>query len=79
MSGGAFEFVMGNMVDSSGNFYSSNADQWSSTTKPLAKYYDSYTYNTGWVRYTRGRLGDATVELKPTGKELVGIKILVLF
>ena len=67
MSGGSYEYTMGNMVNSSNQFYASNASNWSTTTYPLLKYYDSYTYNTSYTTYTRGRLGDATVEMAPTG------------
>ena len=61
MSGGANEYVMGNMVDSSGKFYTSGAGNWSSTV-PFHKYYDSYTYDTVSNSYTRGKLGEATRE-----------------
>ena len=64
MSGGAFEYVMGNIVNSSGAFYSSYAG-FSST--PNAKYYHKYSYGTSDTEYTRGKLGDATKEMAPTG------------
>ena len=67
MSGGSFEYTMGNVVNSSNQFYTSSASNWSTTSTPLAKYYDSYTYNDSSTTYTRGRLGDATVEMAPTG------------
>ena len=67
MSGGSWEYTMGNMVNGSNQFYPSSANNWSNTTYPLSKYYDSYTYNTSSSTYTRGRLGDATVEMAPTG------------
>ena len=70
MSGGAYEYVMGNMVNSSNQFYTSSAANWSTSTYPLTKYYDSYTYGTTYndsAAYSRGRLGDATVEMAPTG------------
>ena len=63
MSGGLDEYVMGNMVNTSNQFFSQAAGNWSTTIYPLAKYYDSYTYNTSPTTYTRGRLGDATVEM----------------
>ena len=66
MSGGSWEYTMGNMVNSSNQFYTSSASNWSTTTYPLLKYYDSYTYNTSSSTYTRGRLGDATVEMAPS-------------
>ena len=59
MSGGAFEYVMGNMVNSSGNFYSSYAGF---INIPDAKYYDKYTYGTNVTIQGRGKLGDATKE-----------------
>ena len=67
MSGGAYEYVMGNMVDSSNQFYTSNAANWSTTTYPLAKYYDKYSYtdNEAMNAYAIGKLGDATVETQP--------------
>ena len=59
MSGGAWEYVMGNMNNSSNAFYSSNAGF---TTAPDAKYYDSYKYGTSNTSHARGKLGDATKE-----------------
>ena len=72
MSGGLEEYTMGNMVNPSNQFYSSSAQNWSTTTYPLSKYYDSYTYGRTYDNgsaYSRGRLGDATVEMAPTGIE----------
>ena len=67
MSGGSSEYVMGNMVDYSNKFYPSSSGNWSSSLKPLAKYYDSYTYDgISYTTHTRGKLGDATKELVPT-------------
>ena len=63
MSGGAYDYVMGNEVNTSGTFYSSSAGF---TTSPLAKYYDKYSYNTNssnQASVSRGRLGDATKEV----------------
>ena len=59
MSGGAYEYVMGNMVNSSGAFYSSSAVF---STLPDSIYYDSYTYGTSYTTHGRGKLGDATKE-----------------
>ena len=59
MSGGAWEYVMGNMVDSSGAFYPSS----SGLSQPDSKYYDSYAYGTSSSDYSRGHLGDATKEV----------------
>ena len=63
MSGGAWEYVMGNMNNSSNAFYSSNAGF---TTAPDAKYYDSYKYDTSYTSHARGKLGDATKETLAT-------------
>ncbi len=59
MSGGAWEYVMGNMVDENGAFYPSNSE----LTQPESKYYDSYAYGTSYRDYSRGHLGDATKEV----------------
>ena len=67
MSGGLWEYTMGNIVNSSNQFQASSATYWSTTTYPLSKYYDSYTYNDSNTTYTKGKLGDATVEMAPTG------------
>ena len=66
MSGGSDEYVMGNMVNSSNQFNPLSAGNWSTTSTPLAKYYDSYTYGSSNTTYTRGRLGDVTVEMAPS-------------
>ena len=34
---------------------------------PSKRYYDKYSYGTSNTEYTRGKLGDATVEMAPTG------------
>jgi hypothetical protein len=70
MSGGAFEIMMGNMVDSSGNFYASSAN----LSQPSSKYYDSYAYSaSAFTDHNRGKLGDATKEtLKTYGSGLGG-------
>ena len=66
MSGGAFEYVMGNMVNSSGSFYSAGAGF---STAPATKYYDKYSYGTTYydkAAYSKGKLGDATKEISST-------------
>ena len=63
MSGGAWEYVMGNMVNSSGSFYSSSAEF---SSAPNAKYYDKYTYDSSYTSHGRGKLGDATKETLTT-------------
>ena len=59
MSGGAWEYVMGNMANSSGGFNPGS----SGLAQPDSKYYDSYTYGTSYNDYSRGHLGDATKEV----------------
>ena len=52
---------MGNMVDSSNQFYSSSAGF---STTPDSKYYDSYTYDSSSdITHSRAKLGDATKEI----------------
>ena len=63
MSGGAWDLVMANMVDGSGDFYSSEAGF---NNIPNLKYYDSYTYNSSYLTHSRGKLGDATKETLKT-------------
>ena len=64
MSGGAWEYVMGNMNNSSNAFYSSNAGF---ATALDAKYYDSYKYDSSSNKtHERGKLGDATKETLAT-------------
>ena len=84
MSGGANEYMMGNMVYSNGqpmsgyltNNYNSGFtgilyDGGTSFTGtyefPSKRYYDKYSYGTSTTEYTRGKLGDATIEMAPTG------------
>ena len=58
---------MGNMVNSSGAFYSNDAGF---STSPESKYYDKYTYGTSYKTHGRGKLGDATKEtLKTFGSD----------
>ena len=61
VSGGAGEYVMGNMADSSDNFYASSSGF---SSAPDAKYYDVYAYNDDWSVRSRGKLGDATKEIQ---------------
>ncbi len=84
MSGGSWEYMMGNMVYSNGqqmSGYSTLNNNNSSFTGildggtsftgtyafPSKKYYDKYSYGTSSMQYTRGKLGDATKEMAPTG------------
>ena len=69
MSGGAFEYVMGNMSSASGSytFYPSSsgfASSWYTTS--TAKYVTTYANGSSYsdqTAYNRGRLGDATGEV----------------
>lgn len=68
MSGGVSEYVMGNIVNSSGLFNICIATTWTTTVNPSEKYYDKYSYNSSTSSYTvtsgsRGKLGDATKEV----------------
>ena len=63
MSGGAYEYMMGNMVNSSGAMYASDSGF---STYPNKRYYDKYSYGTSSTEYTRGKLGDATKEMSPS-------------
>ena len=68
MSGGSYEYVMGNMSKSSGSYkynasYAGSKFSYSSLT---AKYIDTYAYGTSdgdQTAYNRARLGDATGEV----------------
>ena len=69
MSGGAYEYVMGNMSSSNGTTYTYNASAAGSKftySTDTAKYLIPYAYGSsyvGQVAYNRGRLGDATGEV----------------
>ena len=80
MSGGAYEYVMGDMVYSNGSImsgYNSNINSgftgylgysnslYTGTSFPNKRYYDKYSYGTSDAEYTRGKLGDATIEMSP--------------
>ena len=87
MSGGSWEYVMGNMANSSGSFYPSDSGFVVSPAGPNFnhgfvvspagpnfnhKYYDSYTYGTSNTSHGRGKLGDATKEILKTFGNLNG-------
>ena len=84
MSGGSYEVMMANSVDSNGKpvvgqqvsneFNSAFTGVLSDGTSftgtyifPSKRYYDKYSYGTNNLEYTRGKLGDATIEMAPTG------------
>ena len=63
MNGGAYDYTMANMVNTSGDFYPSYT--WFTSPYPENKYYDKYSYNdntTGLASYSRGKLGDGIKE-----------------
>ena len=85
MSGGAWEYVMGVMMDQNGKLFSGQntannsgftggygegGSLISGYSWPEEKYYDKYTYGTSPSDYTRGQFGDATFEVGPF-KELI--------
>lgn len=63
MSGGAWEYVMANMVNANGLFYANSSGF---TVVPDSKYYDSYSYSTSQTTHSRGKLGDAIKETLKT-------------
>ena len=68
MSGGAYEYVMGNMSSGSGSYtyYPRSAGSNFSYSSTTAKYIDTYAYGTSYsdqTAYNRARLGDATGEV----------------
>ncbi len=63
MNGGAWDYVMGNMITTTGIFFQSLSGF---SSIPNSKYYDSYTYNTSNLANLRGKLGDATREILKT-------------
>ena len=69
MSGGAYEYVMGNMSSSNGTsytYYASSAGTNFTYSTDTAKYLIPYAYGTtpnDQTAYNRGRLGDATSEV----------------
>ena len=54
------EYMMGNLVNSSGEMYASYSGF---STYPNKRYYDKYSYGISSTEYTRGKLGDATKEM----------------
>ena len=87
MSGGAHEYMMGNMVWSNGQqmsgyqtsnnynsaftgiLYDGGTSFTGTYAFPSKRYYDKYSYDASSnISYTRGKLGDATKEMAPTGK-----------
>ena len=61
MSGGAWEYVMGVMKDSSNNVIYSQSG-FTSSNMPIDKYYNTYSYGTSPSDISRGTLGSATNE-----------------
>ena len=72
ISGGAIEYVMGNMEDQNGAFYPSSAvtsgvaNPWNGNSTLDSFYYNAYSYGTDYynaIAFNRARLGDATAEV----------------
>lgn len=68
ISGGTQEYVMGNMVSSSLEFYPGSAGtSWNGSSTLDSKYYNSYSYSSSnssnQMAFNRARLGDATAEV----------------
>ena len=68
MSGGAFEYVMGNMSSAAGSYtyYASNDGSKFTYSEDTAKYIDTYangSSSNNQMAYNRARLGDATGEV----------------
>ena len=64
MSGGARDYVMGNIVDSYGTTMIAGDSGF--TTYPDAKYYDKYSYGTSTSQRQRSKLGDGIKEVLNT-------------
>lgn len=69
MSGGAYEYVMGNVVGTNGTLNISSSGLLDNMD---SKYYDTYTYGTIENNQSRGKLGDATKETLNTYGSLTG-------
>ena len=68
MNAAAWEYTMGNMINTSGTFYPGSANSlWSTTITPLDKYYDKYSYSSSAdsvASQTRSKLGDGIKEIR---------------
>ena len=63
MNGGSYDYVMGNMVNTSGTFYSSSSGF--ASPYPNSKYYDKYSYSTSSnsvASRSRSKFGDGIKE-----------------
>ena len=66
MSGGAAEYVMGNIVDSDGTTMRAGSSGF--TTYPEEKYYDKYSFGTSSRQRIRSKLGDGIKEVLNTSR-----------
>ena len=64
MSGGAYDYVMGNIVNSDGTTMRAGSSGF--TTYPEDKYYDKYSYGTSSSQRIRSKLGDGIKEVLNT-------------
>ena len=64
MSGGAYEYTMGNVVSDDGTTMISGNSDYTTSTYPDAKYYDKYSYSSGYSSTIKGsKLGDGIKEV----------------
>lgn len=71
MNGGSFEYVMLNMVNTSGKFYSSDSQIWTESIYPNSNYYDIYSF-TNNNNILTSKLGDAIKEVNTNSSSTVG-------
>ena len=63
MSGGAYEYTMGNVVSNDGTTMISRGSGFTITTYPNSKYYDKYNYGTSDMFRNKSKLGDGIKEV----------------
>ena len=63
MSGGAYEYVMASLVNTSGTNMISSSSGYNNSEYPDSKYYDIYSYSTSYSSRIRSKLGDAIKEV----------------
>ena len=63
MSGGAYEYMMSNIVNTNGTTMLSSSSGYTTSTYPDAKYYDKYSYNTSISSIISSKLGDGIKEV----------------
>ena len=63
MSGGAYEYMMSNIVNTNGTTMLSSSSGYTTSTYPDVKYYDKYSYSTSLTSRIRSKLGDGIKEV----------------